>query len=682
MTKIKVSNYCVGADKEPDLGKLEEDVKSYKGNCLLLGLGDFLASKGADAKKHLTTYKALVLQPQSHVVILLSAHMYPVVKEIVSEDIRAKSRVILPAVNPPLPTIHNNRFVYGIKAFLDACENGELIGNVKTAMKINNATVISPGSAFDELKHRFPNEFNKLSITNGTPDNWSKLLTELNESKKNLLQYLADQKFASPEYIFLKHAKASDYTSWLYLLWIKLQSDSQSYLGLVASKTDTLDNLLDVAKTSILDINVSDSRFNKFYEQRKTLLKGCSDADMANFIPQIYRQGADRIAYLTDNTKTEKQAIIIALGEGAKSDYLKSIYPDLYAYLQDYYFDDDNLTDYFAAYKKCKVHNKIDIEFAEIVKKYALTRPYNALPSRTSIFTNIDSDKALLIFLDALGVEFLGYIKKVCAELKLRFVPSIARANLPTITNLNKEFYDDWQGSKEPPIKGIDDLKHHPEHSHSPYPIHLSEELEVVREALERAAIKLQSGEYRKVIIASDHGASRLAVISPDVQIECSTCESKSSGRYCQGEILPVATNIVTENEYAIIADYSRFKGSRAASVEVHGGATLEEIVVPIIELTLMNSNIQVTLENSLIEISYKKLPELIMIITPDCDEITANVNGAVYKAEKLEKCRFKVVMPNLKKGLYTIDIFENQNKIASKEFTIKSKGFSERDIF
>ena len=450
----------------------------------------------------------------------------------------------------------------------------------------------------------------------------------------------------------------------------------------MASKTDTLDNLLDVAKTSILDINVSDSRFNKFYEQRKTLLKGCSDADMANFIPQIYRQGADRIAYLTDNTKTEKQAIIIALGEGAKSDYLKSIYPDLYAYLQDYYFDDDNLTDYFAAYKKCKVHNKIDIEFAEIVKKYALTRPYNALPSRTSIFTNIDSDKALLIFLDALGVEFLGYIKKVCAELKLRFVPSIARANLPTITNLNKEFYDDWQGSKEPPIKGIDDLKHHPEHSHSPYPIHLSEELEVVREALERAAIKLQSGEYRKVIIASDHGASRLAVISPDVQIECSTCESKSSGRYCQGEILPVATNIVTENEYAIIADYSRFKGSRAASVEVHGGATLEEIVVPIIELTLMNSNIQVTLENSLIEISYKKLPELIMIITPDCDEITANVNGAVYKAEKLEKCRFKVVMPNLKKGLYTIDIFENQNKIASKEFTIKSKGFSERDIF
>lgn len=686
MPKIKVSDYCVGADKEPDIGKLEEDVKTFRGNCLLLGFGDYLASKGADAKKLLTPYKALVLQPQSHVAILLSAHMYPVVKEIVSEDLRTKSRVILPAVVPQIPTIDNNRLVYGIKAYLDACEKGEVIGNVKTARKIQNATVINPESAFDELRHMYPNEFKKLSQTNGTSDNWRELLTEINKTKKSILQYLVDQKFASPEYIFLKHAKSSDYKSWLYLIWLKLQFNDQSYLGLVASKADTLGSLLETAKTAILDISVSDRRFFKFYVQRKTLLKGCSDADMANFIPQIYRQGADRIAYLTDNTKIEKQAIIISLGEGAKANYLKTNYPDLYAYLQDYHFDDDSLTAYFTAYKKCKVYNKIDATFAEIVEKNATSRPYNTLPSRTSVFSGIDSDKTLLIFLDAMGVEFLGYIKEVSAELKLRFVPSIARANLPTITTLNKEFYDDWQGSKEPPIKGIDDLKHHPERGYdfnnSPYPIHLSEELEVVRAALERAATKLQSGEYRKVIIASDHGASRLAVISPDVQIHCSTCSSKSSGRYCQGDILPEASNIAIENDYAIVADYSRFNGSRAASVEVHGGATLEEIVVPIIELTLANSDIQVTFENSLIEISYKKVPELILIITPDCDAITASVNNVVYKAEKLEKSRFKVVMPDLKKGTYTLDVFENQNKIASKEFTIKSKGFAERDIF
>ena len=68
LPKIKVSDYCVGDDKEPDIGKLKEDVKAFKGNCLLLGFGDYLASKGSDAKKLLTPYKALVLQPQNNFV--------------------------------------------------------------------------------------------------------------------------------------------------------------------------------------------------------------------------------------------------------------------------------------------------------------------------------------------------------------------------------------------------------------------------------------------------------------------------------------------------------------------------------------------------------------------------------------------------------------------------------------
>lgn len=686
LPKIKVSNYCVGDDKEPDIGKLKEDVKAYKGNCLLLGLGDYLVSKGSDAKIYLTPYKSLILHPQSHVAILLSVHMYPVVKEIIKEDLRAKQRVVLPAVAPQVPTFHNNKFVYGIKAYLDACEKGEFISNVKTERKIPNAIVINPECAFDELKHRFPNEFNKLSQSYGTADNWSKLLIEINQAKKNILQYLEDQRFVSPEYIFLTHAKFNDFRSWLFFIWLKLQKNDQSYLGLVASKTQTFDNLLNVAKNAILDISVSDSRFSNFYKQRKLLLKDCSDADMADFIPLIYCRGADRIAYLTDNTKIEKQAIIVSLGEGAKDIYLKTNYPDLYSYLQDYYFDDNSLTNYFIAYKKCKVYNKIDAEFAEVVKKNAISRPYNSLPSRSSVFSRINPDKTLLIFLDAMGVEFLGYIKDICSELKLRFELCIARANLPTITSTNKEFFVDWKGSKEQPIKGIDDLKHNPERGYdyykSPYPIHLSEELEIVREALERAATKLQSGEYRKVIIASDHGASRLAVISPDQQIDCGVCEPKSSGRYCYGDIPQVEENIAIENKYSVVADYSRFKGSRAASVEVHGGATLEEVVVPIIKLTLANRNIQVVLEKAVIEVSYKKDPELLLIITPDCDAVTTSINGIIYKAEKLEKSHYRVVMPNLKKGTYTIDIFENQNKIASKEFTVKSKGFTERDIF
>jgi len=80
--------------------------------------------------------------------------------------------------------------------------------------------------------------------------------------------------------------------------------------------------------------------------------------------------------------------------------------------------------------------------------------------------------------------------------------------------------------------------------------------------------------------------------------------------------------------------------------------------------------------------VSHKKAAELILIITPDCDNVMTRVNGTNYKAEKLEKSRFRVVLQGLKKGQYKMEIYENQNYIVSKDFTIKSKGIEVRDDF
>ena len=42
------------------------------------------------------------------------------------------------------------------------------------------------------------------------------------------------------------------------------------------------------------------------------------------------------------------------------------------------------------------------------------------------------------------------------------------------------------------------------------------------------------------------------------------------------------------------LPNYDRFKGSRKANVEVHGGATLEEVTVPIIEISYLNDAVEV----------------------------------------------------------------------------------------
>lgn len=48
------------------------------------------------------------------------------------------------------------------------------------------------------------------------------------------------------------------------------------------------------------------------------------------------------------------------------------------------------------------------------------------------------------------------------------------------------------------------------------------------------------------------------------------------------------------DNGYWVLANYDMFKGGRPGTVEVHGGATLEEVCVPIIEFTRMPENINV----------------------------------------------------------------------------------------
>lgn len=685
---INVSDYCVDDDKEPDIDKLHDYVAHVTGKHLLIGLGDYLANKNCIAKRTLLSYKDMNLSKNSRVAILLSPYMYPLLKEIYNSDPRVRGRISLPKTEPHIPTPNNDELAYGMRAYLKACESGEPLGVVRTSLNLNTADVLSPDNAYDELKRKFPIPFNKLYSDFGTRENWQGLLSDIKSIDKNIYQFLSSKRFDPPEHFFLEYAKRRDYDAWLYFIYLKLCADDHSYLGLVASNANKLEDLFKEAKCAILNIDVYDRRFDQFYNERKSILKNCVDADIADYVVKTAIRDKDRIAYLTDNTKSEKQAMIESLCNDAKDCYIKKNYPDLHFYLQDFLFNDDKLTSYFSLYKKHKVSNQVSEDFLKLVDVHARERTYNSLPARSSFIPDLGNEDTYLIFLDAFGVEYLGFIKEKCAAIGLRFIANIARAELPTITMFNRDFYEDWQGNAKTTIKDLDKLKHHEERSfeynNSPYPIHLSEELDVVTSILERAKSLLLNGHYKKVLVVSDHGASRLAVIKPDIQIPNNNCTVRSNGRYCYGGEPPEGDNIVTKNgsEYAVISNYSRFTSSRAASVEVHGGATLEEVIVPVIELTLMEPNIEIKLENNIIEVDYKTTPSLYMFITPSSENITAIAGGKPCTVVKVSANKFKVTVHDLKKGTYMLDIYENQNKIGNKEITIKGKGFAERDLF
>lgn len=115
----------------------------------------------------------------------------------------------------------------------------------------------------------------------------------------------------------------------------------------------------------------------------------------------------------------------------------------------------------------------------------------------------------------------------------------------------------------------------------------MASELEIIRQAIDRAATELAMHRCKTFVVASDHGASRLAVIHHQEEKYETDTKGEHSGRCCKEFPDADLPQAVRENGYLVLADYGRFKNSRAANVEVHGGASLEEVVVPIITLSL-----------------------------------------------------------------------------------------------
>ena len=119
--------------------------------------------------------------------------------------------------------------------------------------------------------------------------------------------------------------------------------------------------------------------------------------------------------------------------------------------------------------------------------------------------------------MDALGVEYLSYIASLAKRKGLSIHVDIVRSELPSITSINKKFYDEWSGGKKFKEDQLDIIKHKDKggyfFTNESDPVHIAEELIVIEKAINTAAMELGMHHCKSFVIASDHGASRLAVI-------------------------------------------------------------------------------------------------------------------------------------------------------------------------
>ncbi|MBF0554177.1 MAG: BREX-4 system phosphatase PglZ [Nitrospirae bacterium] len=311
---------------------------------------------------------------------------------------------------------------------------------------------------------------------------------------------------------------------------------------------------------------------------------------------------------------------------------LEAVDPCLRAYIEPYVFESEKYTNYFEQYKRQKITNTVNSEFIDKVREYAASKGlWWELCSRNKLIDDAydKGQGTLIIWIDALGIEYLSLISFMLRERHqgVYYKIGIGYANIPTITEFNKDYL---QGRSSLAFRELDELKHKGE-----YPEYIIKEFTLIEKALRQAVEKLQ--EYEKVIITADHGASRLAVIALT-----HTHKAKEGavvlrhGRYCEDNQNDYGGDIsgcVDKDQYHVFADYDRFSIQGNVTGEIHGGASLEEVLVPVIELSKrpFDAGLAITVLTPEIKLRAGQKVRIKFQIDRDFDRLQAEVGSKIY---------------------------------------------------
>jgi hypothetical protein len=720
---VRISDYCLGFDKPPNLDKLFDafafadiDSGSKDKNIAVIGLGEYLAVQGETAaytrlnnikdKKIGNARVVLLLRGVSSVIQRIkkeeakrSVERYLFVSSNTQSDISVAvvpQGLVLPAKQ-------------GIKGLLTELEDGKTIVSVNTNACFDNSmlTISKIKSAFDGIKHLLPSF--PLPKTIGTDEQWTELLaalTKANGDISSLLSRFGD----SPEQNISHWIEGITYEHWLFFVALKTKSAEidNVYLKYVVGTTDSFINLKKNIVNAIIEVPSCDNRFEQLHTERKRLIgqllsdKKISESDLAAFVSENRRKLEEGIYRITDKTLTERKEFISlyatpSIDPAKVADRAKYAYGLLTDYLWKYTFKDPKvgsetnalLTEYFHRYKHQKARNIIADDFLAHVETLATERKYNGLRTRSEVITSmLEKENAFLYWVDALGVEFLGFIQKQCEKKGLSLQIHIAQADLPTITSVNRGFYDDWESDKREKVEKLDELKHKESGGYNyeleKLPVHIAEELDVIESVIEKAATMLALHKFSKIVIASDHGASRLAVISEQEEKYETDTKGEHGGRCCKRPTnyspttydLPFATESI-DGKYLVLANYGRFKGSRKANVEVHGGATLEEVIIPVIELTLLKADTKIeVVEPDKIFASFRKPIEFTIFSKTELQSVRVVIKDkpTPYVATKPDKSHYRVTTDIKRPGEYEADVFDGDSLIGKLTLTVQSE--------
>lgn len=614
---IFLSDYCAGEDTFPNLRKLRNDLQKDNRNVCIFPMSELLRVNPDQAAQEVNLFLNLRKgEVYSFRIYFLMYRLKSFFLSLKITDSRQKNCVLLSSTeetdNYSLTIIQKSvrlktsgERVDGFKQYMQYWEkspHSSLTLYTENAVYLQDKKFFDDvkviANAFDLLRHHYnlPAEFKR---TFGREENWQKL-AELVATTGNFEQTFCTA-FKVDEFktsVFKNFGELENFRQWLLWLWCKLQSSE--YLSRCAKISASVEDFAVQIYEQIFSC-VGEENFDKLCDERREILSLIKTFPPETFLERI-RQTDKRLALkiLTGNSHAEQRLIFETLQRFRFNEFdaarkiLQRTFPQLANYLAD---GAEGFTaeqaKYFCRYRWLKVTNRLTEDFNQRVTEIARNAGRNiyGLKSRNEIIGEEYSDTTAIFFVDGLGAEYMNFFAADFASLGENFSVKyrVGRCNLPSVTELNKDFLQGRNIAGE--VLDLDTLKHESRN----YPENILSELEFLSTLKEKILRALNL--YEKIILCADHGTSRLAVLARQTKSN-TTFPAEGRQVYKNGrfaETLPNdMKNFSTALEYdgkTIFADYSRFTQKGAPGNEIHGGATLEEILVPVITIEYRKKN-------------------------------------------------------------------------------------------
>lgn len=298
--------------------------------------------------------------------------------------------------------------------------------------------------------------------------------------------------------------------------------------------------------------------------------------------------------YVTPLTDVERRMLIDWVGaDKVKIQEVKELYPELYSYLSPSNTNTNAWGDnYFDLYKRSKVAGKISDTLAESLQErngsvQQFKSWYDGFKTvKTMLYDRKDIE--VFYWIDGLGVDWVPYVASCVEQMGKNQIflneVMVARAQLPTVTHVNKGDLNELAHADLPKTGDLDEIAH--KNDGKSRQEKLCEEFNAVSEIIRKIISQFQG---KKIAIVSDHGISYLAQYGNGHNL--GGIESHHMGRYALRTIEGLSDDqkkffVLEDNRTICSLNHDSLAAKTHNGCGAHGGCTPEEVLVPIFILS------------------------------------------------------------------------------------------------